>query len=131
MPPWVAKEKIGILLLASEMPVPILVPDTTSHELAAPMMGDEKPCEAEKVVTTARATPGHMLLTAHALTFGFLSATQKLMEGNSKGWTEVLLFSSTKVPLYFCVKNACSCFTVCTPCAVKCMHPLCAALAAL
>jgi hypothetical protein len=37
-----------------------------------------------------RPTPAHFMMTAHALTFGLLSATSKVVSGESKGWSQVM-----------------------------------------
>jgi len=72
------------------------VPDTAvGHELAAPIaftaMEHKKP--QNKAV---RATPAHFMMTAHALTFGALSATSKLINGESKGWSKDFKADSSK-----------------------------------
>jgi hypothetical protein len=36
-----------------------------------------------------RATPAHSVLAAQALVFGLVSATTKLVHGDSNGWTQV------------------------------------------
>ena len=35
-----------------------------------------------------RATPAHLVMTMHALTFGVLSATSKVVQGQSNGWAQ-------------------------------------------
>lgn len=42
-----------------------------------------------------RPTPAHFMMTAHALTFGVLSATSKLVSGGSKGWSADFKADST------------------------------------
>jgi len=37
--------------------------------------------------TTVRASPAHLVMTMHALTFGVLCATSKMISGESEGWT--------------------------------------------
>jgi len=63
------------------------VPDTSvGHELAAPLVittVQQKPMQK-----AVRPTPAHFMMTAHALTFGVFSATTKLCNGESKGWSE-------------------------------------------
>ena len=44
---------------------------------------EQKPTQPAVV----RPTPAHFMMTAHALTFGVLSATSKLVSGDSKGWS--------------------------------------------
>lgn len=63
------------------------VPDTqVGHELAAPVAVAS--VEEKHKAKAVRPTPGHFMMTAHALTFGVLSATSKLVQGESKGWSE-------------------------------------------
>jgi hypothetical protein len=60
------------------------VPETqVGHELAAPVAV----ATVEQKPTNVRPTPAHFMMTAHALTFGVLSATSKLVSGDSKGWS--------------------------------------------
>mmetsp|Transcript_65011 Transcript_65011/g.105350 ORF Transcript_65011/g.105350 Transcript_65011/m.105350 type:complete len:184 (-) Transcript_65011:355-906(-) len=55
-----------------------------SHALAAPVMA----AMPEGKSTTVRATPAHFVMTMHALTFGVLSATSKMLAGESdSAWT--------------------------------------------
>jgi len=64
------------------------VPDTqVGHEISAPVAVatvEQKPAQKSNNV---RPTPAHFMMTAHALTFGVLSATSKLVSGDSKGWS--------------------------------------------
>ena len=63
------------------------VPDTSQHALVAPTMTATVVAQpANKTSVRTRATPAHLALTAHALTLGLLSATDKLLRGDSKGW---------------------------------------------
>jgi hypothetical protein len=57
--------------------------DATSHELAAPVLGCATVDEAGNTCKTVRATPAHLVMTMHALTFGALAATSNLFSGDS------------------------------------------------
>ena len=58
-----------------------------SSALAAPVVFQcERACACPQVL---RATPAHSVLAAQALVFGLVSATTKLVHGNSSGWTQV------------------------------------------
>jgi len=58
---------------------------TTELAPAAPLPTPAADAEQGKAV---RATPAHLVMTMHALTFGFLSATAKVVQGESKGWAQ-------------------------------------------
>ena len=62
-------------------------------ELAAPLpIATAEPmsaCADGASVPHARASPAHLIMTAHAFTFGLLSATGKLVVGDtSKSWSD-------------------------------------------
>ena len=71
------------------------VGSTTASELAAPLV---VPGVAEKEAPDrgVRPTPAHFLMTAHALTFGVLSATGKLLQGDEAGWAQNFAKDSTE-----------------------------------
>jgi hypothetical protein len=70
-----------------------VVDPTSSSQLAAPVVAPSSAGAAEKGV---RPTPAHLILTAHALTFGFLSATGKLLEGDDASWTKNFASDATE-----------------------------------
>ena len=43
----------------------------------------------------ARPTPAHLVLAAHAMVFGFVSATAKMLSGDGKGWQQDFQSDST------------------------------------
>ena len=48
-----------------------------SHALAAPVMTPIGPVESAPKSVTVRATPAHLVITMHELTFGILTANSK------------------------------------------------------
>ena len=61
---------------------PVMAP---SHALAAPVM---TPIESAPKSVTVRATPAHLVMTMHALTFGILTASSKAVAGQSKDFSQ-------------------------------------------
>jgi len=61
-----------------------------------------------------RATPAHLVMTVHALTFGVLSATSKVVQGQSNGWAQGVWVGKGRggrgACAYLCV---CMCVCVC------------------
>ena len=71
------------------------VADPTAPEFAVPVLapGVEEKETADRGV---RPTPAHFLMTAHALTFGMLSATGKLLQGDEADWAKNFANDSTE-----------------------------------
>ena len=66
-----------------------------SHELAAPVLGCAAVDEAGNTCKTVRATPAHLVMTMHALTFGALAATSNLFSGESSDFVSDFKKSAT------------------------------------
>lgn len=63
--------------------------DTYTHnQLAAPIVASDGQASGGKETVTA-ASPGHLVMAMHALTFGALSATAKMISGEAspESWT--------------------------------------------
>ena len=74
-----------------------VVDPTSSSQFAAPVVGPSvAPSSAGAAEKGVRPTPAHLILTAHALTFGLLSATGKLLDGDDANWTKNFTSDATE-----------------------------------
>ena len=64
---------------------PVMAP---SHALTAPVMTPIGTVESVPKSVTVRATPAHLVITMHTLTFGILTVSSKAVAGQSKDFSQ-------------------------------------------
>ena len=101
MPPWAAKEKIGTLLLASEMPVPIPRSSTVDDSSASKLLTRQQMDAAHNCVSSSRHSDSVIVFDCMP-DYEDVGIAADEMWSDNKAWTENV---PIKICLFHCIMN--------------------------